>query len=146
MKPMRATRRVLTGALLCLSALSASADNGRDLAGQCQQALRLNVLGVEGLDIDSIIEGVYCVAYIGGVLDGLIVAEEDIEPRAARARPTICLPPTGLDMAQAVRVVLAWLEEHPEGLNEPARVVVHRALAESFPCSTRGTPVPKKKR
>ena len=145
MKPMRATRRVLTAAL-CLGALSAPADNGRDLAGQCHQALRLNVLGVEGLDIDSIIEGVYCVAYIGGLLDGLIVAEEDIEPRAARARPTICLPPTGLDMAQAVRLVMAWLEEHPEGLSEPARVVVHRALAESFPCSTRSGPVPRKKR
>ena len=145
MNSMRATRRILT-AVLCLSALSVPADNGRDLAAQCQQALRLNVLGVEGLDIDSIIEGVYCVAYIGGLLDGLIVAEEDIEPRTARARPTICLPPTGLGMAEAVRLVMAWLEDHPEGLSEPARVVVHRALVESFPCSTRGSPIPRKKR
>lgn len=117
-----------------LAAMSAPADTGRDLAAQCQQALRLNVLGVEALEIDDVIEGVYCVAYIGGLLDGLIVAEEEVEPRSARARPTVCLPPDGLDMAQAVRVVLAWLEGHPDDLAEPARVVVHRALNDSFPC------------
>ncbi|MCU0936835.1 MAG: hypothetical protein MUF66_12420 [Gammaproteobacteria bacterium] len=131
-------------AVLCCAAAPAPADNGRDLAAQCQQALRLNALGVEALDVDEVIEGVYCVGYIGGLLDGMIVAEEEIEPRSARARPTVCLPPDGLDMAQAVRVVLAWLEGHPEDLSEPARVAVHRALADAFPCERKRPPAKKR--
>lgn len=131
-------------AACCLGAANASADTGRDLAGQCQQALRLNVLGVEALEIDAVIEGVYCVAYIGGLIDGLIVAEEEIEPRSARARPTVCLPADGLDMAQAVRVVLAWLEGHPDDLAEPARGVVHRALSDAFPCERKRSATKKR--
>ncbi len=131
-------------AVLCCAAEPLMADTGRDLAAQCQQALRLNVLGVEALDVDEVIEGVYCVGYIGGLLDGMIVAEEEIEPRSARARPTVCLPPDGVDMAQAVRVVLAWLEGHPDDLAEPARVVVHRALVDSCPCERKRSATKKR--
>jgi hypothetical protein len=32
------------------------------------------------------------------------------------------------------RAVVAWVEAHPESLTQPAPEVMHKALAEKFPC------------
>jgi hypothetical protein len=47
-------------------------------------------------------------------------------------------------MAQAVRVVLAWLQGHPDDLGEPARGVVHRALGDAFPCERKRSATKKR--
>ena len=130
---MRSTTKWILAGLLAAHAGTAPADTGHDLVQQCEQALRLNALGIEGVDTDTVVEGVYCVGYVGGVIDGLKLAE-DLRQAPSGARSILCLPSSGLDLAQAVRLLLEWADEHPDDLDEPAPVVVHRALAGTFRC------------
>jgi hypothetical protein len=37
-------------------------------------------------------------------------------------------------MGQAIRLLLDWADQHPEELDLPASLVVHRALANTFRC------------
>lgn len=45
--------------------------------------------------------------------------------------------PNGYTMGQAVRIVLAYLEKHPEELHMPFAILALRALHVSWPCSTK---------
>ena len=69
----------------------------------------------------------WCQLYLKGYLDGL-----HAEPGSNRIQ-TVCLPDT-FSMDQMRRVVLRWLENHPEKLNLYTTQAVRIALAEAFPC------------
>jgi len=130
---MRATTNWMLAGLLMAQAGSAAADTGHDLIQQCEQALRLNALGMEAVGPDALVEGVYCVGYVGGVVDGLKLVE-DLRQTPSGVKSILCLPVGGLDMGQAIRLLLDWADQHPEELDLPASLVVHRALANTFRC------------
>lgn len=45
-----------------------------------------------------------------------------------------CLPSTGVSSARLRDIVVRWLQNHPERLEEPAMLLVFHALADEFPC------------
>jgi hypothetical protein len=45
-----------------------------------------------------------------------------------------CLPEQGLPSAHLRRVVVRWLRDHPDRLEEPAAVLVFHALTDEYPC------------
>ncbi len=69
---------------------------------------------------DSSLYG-FCAGYIIGAAD---VLDER----------SFC-PPEGHEKLQIVGVTVQWLRNHSENRQEPARSLVAKALAESFPCS-----------
>jgi hypothetical protein len=65
--------------------------------------------------------------YCAGVLTGLWAAS------ALFARDTICIPPT-VTNGQMARVVVAWLEAHPQDLHEKFHRLALVAMAKAWPC------------
>jgi hypothetical protein len=49
-----------------------------------------------------------------------------------------CPPIEGISVDQAVRIVLKWIEAHPEDMHQPARLAVVLALLQTFPCKPHG--------
>ena len=68
-----------------------------------------------------------CQLYLKGFLDGL-----HAEPGSNRIS-TVCLPEE-FSMDQIRRVVVKWLENHPEKLHWYVAQAVRVALEEAFPC------------
>lgn len=69
-----------------------------------------------------------CISYVDGAHDMLRMLSDGLELRI------ICTPKAGLSTDQTVRIVLKWIEQHPERMHQTARVAVFSALQEAFPC------------
>jgi hypothetical protein len=69
-----------------------------------------------------------CQWYLKGFVDGL-----GAEPGSAKII-TICFPEEGFSIGQVRRVVLTWLDDHPEKLHLYAAEAVRTALEKAFPC------------
>jgi hypothetical protein len=61
----------------------------------------------------------YCLGFVEGV---------------AEASHSVCLP-TGVQPRQAVRIVVKFLQDHPEKLNLYGAILADTALSQAFPCS-----------
>ena len=74
------------------------------------------------------IEVMYWIGFLGGFIDGNIITRYDGE------KHPLCLPSTGIQTEQAVRIVHKYLENHPEDLHLGAQILVFIALRDAFPC------------
>ena len=70
----------------------------------------------------------YWIGYLGGFNDAAVLID------TAAAHGIYCVPPTGIENDQLVRVVKKYLDEHPEDLHQSARILILFALREAFPC------------
>jgi len=75
-----------------------------------------------------------CVQYIAGAHDMMRLVD------GLANLNILCTPSEGLSNDQVMRVVLKWIEAHPERMNESARSAVFSALGEAFPCRARSRP------
>lgn len=65
-------------------------------------------------------------AYRDGYCSGLVAGVSSASPR-------VC-PDAGVTIGQQIRVVLKYLQDHPEELHLDDAVLVDRALTKAFPC------------
>jgi hypothetical protein len=65
-------------------------------------------------------------AYRDGYCSGLVAGVSSASPR-------VC-PDDGVTGGQQIRVVLKYLQDHPEELHLDDALLVDRALAKAFPC------------
>lgn len=79
-----------------------------------------------------------CLAYIRGVLDGVVAAEPLFEERSRILAP--CLRPN-VTMDQVVDVVVASLRANPSTRDRDGGQLVYLALVQGFPCRAIGVPV-----
>ncbi len=70
-----------------------------------------------------------CERYVVGVLDSYQVATVLLKPSIK----AFCLPKGGTT-DQMIKVVIKYLENHPEQLHLPAANVIYLALDDAFPC------------
>lgn len=47
----------------------------------------------------------------------------------------LCLPSEGVKMEQFIKVVIKYLDQHPEKLHLPAAQLIYDSTNEAFPCS-----------
>jgi hypothetical protein len=64
----------------------------------------------------------------GGTVDTLLFLRETL-PEGFR----VCQP-KGVTSAQAVRVVVSYMQSHPQQLHEPFRILAMTALSQAWPC------------
>ncbi len=50
-------------------------------------------------------------------------------------RPLFCLPEQGIRVIQGMRIIVHYLETHPERLHLDQRVLVIEAIRDAFPCA-----------
>ena len=71
-----------------------------------------------------------CIAYISGITDANAII--------GVARPgsqLFCPPKNGIQNEQYIRILVKWLNDHPDELHKSAKVSVFIAMSEAFPCN-----------
>lgn len=66
----------------------------------------------------------------GGTVDSLLFLRESL-PDGFK----VCHP-KGVTSAQAVRVVVNYLQAHPQDLHQPFRILAMTALSQAWPCKS----------
>lgn len=100
--------------------------DGMQLLRACTAAL--DQVDRKGVAADQMVQGIWCMGYLSGLLDGLAV----MSWKGGAIR--VCMPERGVENEQALRIVVKYLREHPESLHESARSLAVSAIAEAFPC------------
>lgn len=73
----------------------------------------------------------FCQGYIASMIDSQV----DWKTREGSTDkvPHYCIPPQ-IKLSQAVRVLKAYMEKHPEQFNTSASTIIYRAFYEAFKC------------
>jgi len=72
----------------------------------------------------------YCLGYISGITDAQTIIG-GVNPGSK----IFCPPSEGLENEQSLRIIIKWLEDHPEQLHMSARISVFIALSKALPCN-----------
>ena len=124
---------VLLGSVLALGAAttqSVPADRtGTAFLRKCNPVVR----EADGEDVsaEEAVQGLLCMSYLSGFLDGHELAASTFESQYKRV---VCPPKGGVVGEQAARIVVKYLREHPETLHATDRVSVFIAFSRAFPC------------
>ncbi|MGD0331340.1 MAG: Rap1a/Tai family immunity protein [Nitrososphaeria archaeon] len=73
-----------------------------------------------------------CLSFVVGFKDALYVSQ--IYQEKNGITPFICLPENNLNNGQAVRIVLQYLGDNPQLLDNPQSAIVFNAFYYAFPC------------
>jgi len=127
MKKCGVKSHLLVSIIFLAVPITASAD-GNTLLQQCNQAVRL--AETTRLNQSDSLDATYCMAYVEGVVHTHFVYQtlgkkKDLE---------FCVPESGIRIIQPVRIIVKYLEEHPEQLNLQEYWLVIGALGDAFPC------------
>lgn len=109
----------------CLCAQSAMAD-GNKLLKECNQGVAY-VDG--GKEPESLLAVGRCMGVIQGTLDTL-----DLTHALLNSPKIVCLPSGGLQTIQIMKIVVKYLNEHPDRLHLNESGLISTALMVSFPC------------
>jgi Rap1a immunity proteins len=89
-----------------------------------------SVIKIQDMEQHEAMDLFYCMGFIEGVLSSQEIAIELDNPS------TVCkLPEEGITTGQIVRIVVKYLEEHPEKLHLNSSLLVLDALRQAFPCT-----------
>lgn len=50
--------------------------------------------------------------------------------------PLVCFPESGVTRDEAIKYVIAWMQEHPQYMGEPPVETEFRALIQKWPCKS----------
>jgi len=74
----------------------------------------------------------YCV----GLVQGIKETSRVYKATGRSDAPLMCLPQAGLQNGQAVRVVVRYLNDHPQNLHDDETLLATAALRDAFPCAS----------
>lgn len=115
--------------------------NGTELLQDCQEAVR----HIDGAEASP--GAAACILYVTGYTDGLLCAAlikmlgpecRDLSPEETWKHGwseigAFC-PPVNLSDQQVVRVLVKYLQDNPQQLHRPARILIMMSLVDAFPC------------
>src|SRR6266566_4334528 len=108
--------------LMAVPCAEAEAD-GNSLLEACREGMRRT---------EATFQAGYCTGFVSGVLD---MHAAWLSPSGSSLRPWFCLPGQRIVLIQAMRIVLNYLETHPERLHIEQSQLVLEAMGEAFPCT-----------
>ena len=73
-----------------------------------------------------------CQGYVVGFKDAIYVRQ--IYDEKNGIRPDICLPKNNINNAQATKIVIKYIKDHPESQSLPQAGLVFNAFYYAFPC------------
>lgn len=132
-----ARRKSLLCLLFLACAAPAAADgNGRELLGQCEQALVLLDGGVL-LEAQARADAAWCLGFVRGVT-GVVSSSYFVKPYGQ----PFCPPHAGIDPQQAVRELVEYLRAHPRRLHAGKVTLATAAFMHAYPCGPGAAPDP----
>jgi hypothetical protein len=130
---MRCLHVIFIGLIFLLVGASAKAEelsgDGNELLRDCEESLHGKLVA------DAIRAGT-CLGYLSGIVDMHVVYAQSGIPNL----PISCIPPGGVSLRQVQRVVVKYLQEHPEELHYKRFTLVNIALLHAFPCKVQPAP------
>jgi hypothetical protein len=114
--------------LLWIALPASAAMTGQELLNRCT-ASEKSVDGTEKLTGEEMLDAMWCMGYMSGLLDGFSVGDYKVGDAKV-----MCAPEEGLTRTQAMKIVNKWLREHPEALPKSGRRGALLALASAYPC------------
>ncbi|WP_047528498.1 Rap1a/Tai family immunity protein [Pseudomonas sp. 11/12A] len=109
----------------CLAAQSAMAD-GNKLLKECREGI---VYVDGGREPENLFGVGQCMGVIQGTIDTL-----DLTHALLNSPKIVCLPSGGLETLQVMKIVVKYLNEHPDRLHLNESGLISTALMVSFPC------------
>jgi hypothetical protein len=122
---MKSAILLVTAMCLCSVASAQDAD-GNLLLKHCNVAIRF-VDAPTSVTSQEAESGMYCMGLVRGIVDTVMLFKNRVSP----GRP--CLT-TEIKTSQAVRIVVKYLNDHPEQLHHDDSLLVVVALKTAFPC------------
>ena len=126
--------------------------DGNRFLTHCSQLLKHADAGFSA-ETDSF-DSEWCLAYMQGFSDGwegsTLAHSKDYEDYRKTAQTIFCIP-AEVTLGQEIRVVVKWLQDHPERLHHEASAEIVAALRTAFPCPSqpetpKATKAPVKKK
>lgn len=110
-------------------------NNGSDLLGTCSKLVQLldqpsRSGRSETERLTDGIAGLSC----GNFLQGITHLNLFYQAYLVKERAAFCLPLEGISNGQAVRIVLKYLQDHPEELHYEPVILTVNAFRRAFPC------------
>ena len=124
---MRILPAIGLAALLALPLPALATLSGADLLARCS-ASEKSVAG-EKLSAAEMLDSMWCVGYLSGLLDGFGVADFRVA-----GEKMVCPGESGLSRSQALGIITGYLREHPEEQPKSGRRIALVALAKAMPC------------
>ena len=119
---------LLIASIVVVPALVEAQSNAMDtteaLASSCRLYVQLTTSqAVPAMSSDKYIQTGFCIGYVAGFAHALSLA----------GISAFCLP-DGINLSDAVKSFLKYVDEHPQELHQSAKVTVSHALQNAYPC------------
>ena len=108
--------------------LAADNNNGESLLGRCRSVFKIGGQGA-ALGRSDTNNLMYCIGYFGGYM-GMYYNTAMLDNY--KTLP-YCIP-QGVNWKPLAKIVVDFLEKHPELLHQPQEALTTMALSEAFPC------------
>ena len=109
---------------------AAAPQTGVDLLEECQLATMDNSTQT-GLQMTK---AMHCMGYLSGVMDSYLVWEVYNDEAKGHILPPACFP-DHVTLIELARVVVKFLNDHPNKLHEEYGFLVISALRDAYPCT-----------
>jgi len=119
--------------VLLLAEAALASPTGNDVLKNCQTAVRS--FDNNGASVSELTDVGWCEGWVRAALE-LTRSYNDLTD-FTKQKPTVlqfCLPESGIPLIQAIRVVVKYLQQHPDQLHEDGMGLTIAALKGSFPC------------
>lgn len=83
----------------------------------------------EKLAGEEMLDSMWCVGYVSGLLDGFGVSDFRVGEEKM-----VCPPESGLTRSQALGIITGYLRDHPDDLAKSGRRGALLALSKALPC------------
>lgn len=87
------------------------------------------------LDQVQAMDDTYRLSLCSGFMQGMTNTNLYYQAYLKNTNPFFCLPEPGISNLQAARVVVKYLQDHPEKLHEEPVILAVAALRNAFPCN-----------
>ena len=111
--------------------------NGAELLRACRTALKFED-ATSHLSMTDELEGGFCIGMVHGISSTLYLNRSIAAKQVTTVTGIGCVP-GDVSNSEAVRVVVGYLEAHPERLHIPEAQLIIEALIQAFPCSSAAT-------
>lgn len=113
----------LATSIFFIPAFSHGAGNGEALQRSCIAADS----AISGAHSENPTQAAYCLGLIKGVKDTMLILGND--------SLNLCFPESGISAGQSVKVVLSYLNDNPQLINEGDAVLALLAFKNAFQCT-----------
>ena len=131
------TNRIIAAILLSFTSFTpvlghGKVHDGNDLLQKCSNVIRTFEAGIKESEITKtmLADANFCSGMMQGMTNTIIFFDA-----FQVTQSIVCLPEDGISNGQAAKVVIKYLEEHPEQLHVADSGLAFLALMDAFPCN-----------